>query len=74
MSPEVFLLRPVDVSPYLKMVKNKLITDNQIKNMTRLIDILNYKSKQGVQIYILVYKEFSFSLNINSAHTENIFY
>ena len=41
--------------------------------MTRLIDVLNYKAKQGVQIYILVYKEFSFSSSINSAHTENIF-
>ena len=74
MSPEVFLVRPVDVSPYLKMAENKLIIDNQVKNMTRLIDVLNYKAKQGVQIYILVYKEFSFSLNINSAYTENIFY
>ena len=73
MSPEVFLVRPVDVSPYLKMAENKLIIDNQVKNMTRLIDVLNYKAKQGVQIYILVYKEFSFSSNINSAHTENIF-
>jgi len=73
MSPEVFLLRPVDVSPYLKMVENKVITDEQVKNMTRLIDVLNYKAKQGVQIYILVYKEFSFALSINSDHTEKIF-
>ena len=73
MSPEVFLRRPVDVTPYLKMAENGIITNDEIKNMTRLMDILNYKAKQGVQIYILVYKEFSFTLSINSAHTEEIF-
>ena len=73
LSPEVFLRRPVDVIPYLEMVKNEIITNDQVENMTRLMDVLNYKAKQGVQIYILIYKEFSFALSINSAHTENIF-
>ena len=55
LSPEVFLRRPVDVTPYLEMVKNKLIINNQEQNITRLMDVLNYKAKQGVQIYILIY-------------------
>ena len=73
LSPEVFLRRPVNVKPYLEMVNNKIITYDQIENMTRLMDVLNYKAKQGVKIYILIYKEFSVALSINSAHTENIF-
>ena len=72
LSPEVFLLRPVDVNPYLEMVKNKKIINNEIENMTRLMDILNYKANQGVQIYILIYNEFSVALSLNSAHTEEI--
>ena len=72
LSPEVFLRRPVNVTPYLEMVKNEIITYDQIENMTRLMDVLNYKAKQGVKIYILIYKEFSIALNLNSEHTENI--
>ena len=72
LSPEVFLRRPVNVTRYLEMVKNKKINNDQEQNMTRLMDVLNYKAKQGVKIYILIYKE-SFFLNINSAHTEDIF-
>ena len=73
LSPEVFLRRPVNVTPYLEMVKNNIISNDKILNLTRLMDILNYKAKQGVQIYILVYKEFSISLTIDSSHTENVF-
>ena len=73
LSPEVFLRRPVNVKPYLEMVNNKIITYDRVENMTRLMDVLNYKAKQGVKIYILIYKEFSVALSINSAHTENIF-
>ena len=73
LSPEVFLRRPVNITPYLEMVENKILTNDQVENMTRLMDVLNYKAKQGVQIYILIYKEFSFVLGINSAHTEDIF-
>ena len=72
LSPEVFLRRPVDITPYLEMVKNKIITYDQLENMTRLMDVLNYKAKQGVKIYILIYKEFSIALTLNSEHTENI--
>ena len=67
------MLRPVNITPYLDMVKNNIIVNDKINNMTRLMDVLNYKAKQGVEIYILIYKEFSISLSIDSAHTENIF-
>ena len=73
LSPELFLKRPVDVKPYLDMVKNNIIINEQMENMTRLMDVLNYKAKQGVQIYILIYKEFSIALSLNSEYTENIF-
>ena len=53
-------------------MKNKNVINDQVQNMTRLMDVLNYKAKQGVKIYILVYKEFSLVLTLNSAHTENI--
>ena len=72
LSPELFLRRPVDVKPYLEMVENKKIINDQIENMTRLMDVLNYKAEQGVQIYILIYKEFSLALSLNSAHTEEV--
>ena len=72
LSPELFLRRPVDVKPYLEMVENKKLINDQIENMTRLMDVLNYKAEQGVQIYILIYKEFSLALSLNSAHTEEV--
>ena len=75
LSPEVFLKRPVNITPYLDMVKNDILINNNlsINNMTRLIDVLNYKANQGVKIYILIYKEFSIAMSINSEYTENIF-
>ena len=73
LSPELFLKRPVDVKPYLDMVEKNIIINEQMENMTRLMDVLNYKAKQGVQIYILIYKEFSIALSLNSEYTENIF-
>ena len=41
------------------MAKNKVISRDLGKNMTRLIDILDYKARQGVKIYILIYYEVS---------------
>ena len=41
--------------------------------MTRLMDVLNYKAKEGVKIYILVYYECSLALTLNSKHTEDVF-
>ena len=72
MSPEVFLLRPVDEKIYLDMKEKGEITRNLGNKMTRLMDVLNYKAKQGVKIYILVYYEVSLALTLNSKHTEEI--
>ena len=72
LSPEVFLRRPVNIAPYLEVIKDKKEINVQVQNMTRLMDILRYKAKQGVKIYILIYKEFSIALTLNSAHTEDI--
>ena len=72
MSPEVFLLRPVDEKIYLDMKEKGEITRNFGNKMTRLMDVLNYKAKQGVKIYILVYYEVSLALTLNSKHTEEI--
>ena len=72
MSPEVFLMRPVDEKIYLEMAQNGETTRNLGDKMTRLMDVLNYKAKQGVKIYILVYYECSLALTLNSKHTEEI--
>ena len=73
LSPEVFLKRPVNVTPYLDMIKNNIIINDKIENMTRLMDVLNYKAKQGIQIYILIYNEFSMFVSTDSTHTQNTF-
>ena len=73
LSPELFLIRPVDENIYLEMEKKNLITKDLGKNISRLMDILNYKAKQNVKIYILIFYEWSISMDINSKHTENTF-
>jgi phospholipase D1/2 len=73
MSPEVFLRRPVYEKEYIDMAEKKLISKNFGMNMSRLMDILDYKARQGVQVYILVYYEMSLALTLNSAHTEEAF-
>ena len=73
MSPEVFLLRPVDEKIYLEMNKEGKLTKDLGNKMTRLMDVLNYKAKEGVKIYILVYYECSLALTLNSKHTEDVF-
>ena len=72
LSPEVFLLRPVDEKIYLEMNKAGQITKDLGNKMTRLMDVLNHKAKEGVKIYILVYYECSLALTLNSKHTEDI--
>ena len=73
MSPEVFLLRPVDEKIYLEMNKEGKLINDLGNKMTRLMDVLNYKAKEGVKIYILVYYECSLALTLNSKHTEDVF-
>ena len=71
MSPELFLIRPVNEQIYIDMAKKGIITKDFGAKKTRLMDILDYKERQGVKIYILVFFEWPLSLNINSKHTEN---
>ena len=74
LSPEVFLKRPVKEKTYLDMAEQNIISKNLGKTkLTRLMDILNYKAKQGVKIYIMIYYEVSIAVTLNSEHTKNIF-
>ena len=73
MSPEVFLKRPVYEKEYIDMAEKKLITRNMGPRISRLMDVLNLKARQGVQVYILVYFECRLALTLNSAHTEESF-
>ena len=69
LSPELFLIRPVDEKVYIDMAEKKLITKEFGKQVTRLMDILDYKEKEGVKIYIIVFFEWPLTLSINSKHT-----
>ena len=73
LSPELFLKRPVDENIYIDMAKKKVLKKDFGKNISRIMDILDYKAKQGLKIYILIFYEWGPSLTINSKHTENIF-
>ena len=73
MSPEVFLRRPVYEKEYIDMAEKKMITRNFGPNMSRLMDVLDYKARQGVQVYIMVYYECKLALTLNSKHTEDAF-
>ena len=63
MSPEVWLKRPVTETDYTSFFKKN--------NMTRLMDVLEYKAKEGVKIYILLYYECSIAIKLNSKHTQD---
>ena len=71
-NPELFLVRPVDEKIYLEMAKNKILTKDLDKNMSRLMDILDYKAKEGVKIFILLYYDYYF-VKLNSKYTEDVF-
>ena len=73
MSPEVFLKRPVDENIYIDMAKKEIISKDLGKNMSRLMDILDYKAKKGVKVYILIYYEVSIAVSLNSEHTKSTF-
>ena len=66
MSPEVWLKRPILESDYKSGFKKK-----KKESLSRLMDILEYKAKKGVKIYILLYYECSLALTLNSKYTED---
>ena len=66
MSPEVWLKRPIVESDYTSFFKKK--NEN---SLSRLMDILEYKAKKGVKIYILLYYECSVAIKLNSKHTQD---
>ena len=65
MSPEVWLKRPIYESDYKNNTKKK-----KPEELSRLMDILEYKAKKGVKIYILLYYECSLALTLDSKYTE----
>ena len=69
LSPELFLVRPVNEKVYLDMAEKKILTKDFGEQVTRLMDILDYKEKEGVKIYIIVFFEWPLTLSINSKHT-----
>lgn len=71
--PELFLLRFVDEKIYKDLYEKRIITKDFGKNIIRLIEIIDYKAKQNIQIYILLYYEWSFALNANSKHARDMF-
>ena len=67
MSPEVWLKRPVLESDYTSSFFRK----RSENSLSRLMDILEFKAKKGVKIYILLYYECSLALRLNSKHTQD---
>ena len=72
LDPEIFLKRPVNEQIYIDMFKRKILTKDFGENMTRLIDILDYKAKNNVKIYILDYYEWGHGVVTSSKHLENV--
>jgi phospholipase D1/2 len=70
MSPEVFLIRPVNENEYLQMKETKR-TKYFGNNVSRLMDILALKANQGVKVYVLIYCECKLALTLASKHTED---
>ena len=66
MSPEVWLKRPIYESDYDGSSKKKIKEDN----LSRLMDILQFKAKKGIKIYILIYYECTLALTLNSKYTQ----
>ena len=74
MSPEIWLKRPVNQNEYEKLEFGQalVVDENSHNRLSRLCDILNYIADKGVRVYILVYREFSLALTLNSKHTKNL--
>jgi phospholipase D1/2 len=67
-SPELYLKRPCNINGIFESSDNK--NNNTKEISSRLMDVLLHKAKQGIQINILIYKEVSMAMNIDSSHTK----
>ncbi len=70
LSPELFLQRPVKMEVYKNLNLGESI-DLSNENISRLCDILKKIAIKGVKVYILIYKEVSLALNLNSKHSKS---
>ena len=68
MSPELWLKRPIAETEFDSTSFFKKKSEN---SLSRLMDILEFKAKKGVKIYILLYYECSLALTLNSKHTQD---
>jgi phospholipase D1/2 len=64
-SPELYLKRPVK--------KSELHTMRLMDILKHKVYYSNLKAEQGVNIHILIYKEFKMAVSVNSQHTKEIF-
>ena len=69
MSPEVWLVRPVPINPYMVMAFQSK-KRKESPPYSRLMDILYECANRGVKVYILLYAEMSLILTLNSSHTQ----
>jgi len=65
-SPELFLKRPVNLDMYSEH------HSRPVKSGVRLMDILKHKAENNVNINILVFKEVTLAVAIDSSHTKDI--
>ena len=69
LSPEVFLVRPVNYGEYCTLkIQGKKGKD--FEPYSRLMDVLNKAAERGVEVYIQVYCEMSLALTLNSKHSK----
>ena len=69
LSPELFLQRPVNINDYKNLGYGESL-DLSNEKISRLCDILKKIAEKGVKVYILLFKEVSFALNLNSKHSK----
>ena len=70
LSPELFLQRPINLDTYKHLnFGESMNLENH--NISRLCDILKKIAEKGVKVYILIYKEVSLALKLNSKHSKS---
>ncbi|MGL4948194.1 MAG: hypothetical protein ACRC42_02290, partial [Mycoplasma sp.] len=72
MSPELFLERPVNMDKYEKLAQDDTLDVSNGNNLERWCEIFKYLTSRGVQVYILVFGEFTLAWTLNSKHTKHM--